>query len=412
MHILLPDEGEIEVLRERGTRAAHDRVSYLPEERGLYKRMTVRRLLRYYGALKGARQPGLDQIDRPVVGAAGALGLDRSQDRKPVQRDGPEGSVHRGGPEPAAALDPGRAVLRSRPRQHGSAQGRGPGPEESGDDDCLLHARHARRRAALRPDFHDLQGKEGARRHARRDPVERSVSTPFVSRPRVVWMPSRAWTDVDEITDLGNLQEVRWAGDPQELLESLLSRTRITRFEVTRPSLHDIFVRIAAAPTGPVTRSRPLHPDFRKIWIVAHDRIRLVGAHQVVHRWASCSCRCLSPRRCCFSVRDAAGGYQAAHDCRDRPAPGALPRRSRRRPRRTTPSGRRQGKNGPPRISRRGGAAQAGRWPDAAVEARPLGSDPAAASSTRTSVIPPGVSRAGVDACAAAGARISFGQSQ
>src|SRR5258705_3949330 len=65
MHILLPDQGEIEVLGERDTRAAHDRVSYLPEERGLYKRMTVRRLLRYYGALKGARQPALNRsIDR------------------------------------------------------------------------------------------------------------------------------------------------------------------------------------------------------------------------------------------------------------------------------------------------------------------------------------------------------------
>src|SRR5215813_10388317 len=61
MHILLPDRGEIEVLGRRDTRAAHDRVSYLPEERGLYKRMSVRRLLRYYGALKGARQPELDR---------------------------------------------------------------------------------------------------------------------------------------------------------------------------------------------------------------------------------------------------------------------------------------------------------------------------------------------------------------
>ncbi|KAJ3058522.1 hypothetical protein HK102_010456, partial [Quaeritorhiza haematococci] len=61
MHIILPDEGEIEVLGVRDTRAAHDRVSYLPEERGLYKRMTVRRLLRYFGSLKGARQPDLDR---------------------------------------------------------------------------------------------------------------------------------------------------------------------------------------------------------------------------------------------------------------------------------------------------------------------------------------------------------------
>ena len=45
----------------RGTRAARDCVSYLPEERGLYKRMSVRRLLRYYGSLKGATQPELDR---------------------------------------------------------------------------------------------------------------------------------------------------------------------------------------------------------------------------------------------------------------------------------------------------------------------------------------------------------------
>src|SRR5215831_18837680 len=53
MNILLPDRGEIELLGEQSTRAARDRVSYLPEERGLYKKMTLRRLLRYYGRLKG-----------------------------------------------------------------------------------------------------------------------------------------------------------------------------------------------------------------------------------------------------------------------------------------------------------------------------------------------------------------------
>jgi ABC-2 type transport system ATP-binding protein len=37
MHILLPDRGEIEVLGSRDTRAARDRVSYLPDERGLFK---------------------------------------------------------------------------------------------------------------------------------------------------------------------------------------------------------------------------------------------------------------------------------------------------------------------------------------------------------------------------------------
>src|ERR687893_2733778 len=74
MNILLPDHGEIEVLGSRDTAAARDRVSYLPEERGLYKKMTVRRLLRYYGRLKGASQPELDHALDEWVGRMGLTG--------------------------------------------------------------------------------------------------------------------------------------------------------------------------------------------------------------------------------------------------------------------------------------------------------------------------------------------------
>jgi ABC-type uncharacterized transport system ATPase subunit len=33
--------------------------------------------------------------------------------------------------------------------------------------------------------------------------------------------------------------------DPQEVLRALVARTRVTSFSVTKPALHDIFVRIA-----------------------------------------------------------------------------------------------------------------------------------------------------------------------
>ena len=33
--------------------------------------------------------------------------------------------------------------------------------------------------------------------------------------------------------------------DPQQVLRALIDRTRVTSFAVARPSLHDIFVRIA-----------------------------------------------------------------------------------------------------------------------------------------------------------------------
>ena len=50
---------------------------------------------------------------------------------------------------------------------------------------------------------------------------------------------------VDRVVDQGNLQEVRVSGDPQAFLRALVARTKVQQFEVTRPSLHDIFVRIA-----------------------------------------------------------------------------------------------------------------------------------------------------------------------
>src|SRR5947199_4932680 len=53
MHILHPDRGRIRVLGEESLRAANDRVGYLPEERGLYKQMRVREVLRFYATLKG-----------------------------------------------------------------------------------------------------------------------------------------------------------------------------------------------------------------------------------------------------------------------------------------------------------------------------------------------------------------------
>jgi ABC-2 type transport system ATP-binding protein len=47
------------------------------------------------------------------------------------------------------------------------------------------------------------------------------------------------------VRDLGQVQEVRCSGDPQELLRILLERGRVEHFEIARPSLHDIFLRIA-----------------------------------------------------------------------------------------------------------------------------------------------------------------------
>src|ERR1700738_2437199 len=55
MRILHPDRGDILVLGDRSLTAANDRVAYLPEERGLYRQMRVRDVLRFNAELKGKR---------------------------------------------------------------------------------------------------------------------------------------------------------------------------------------------------------------------------------------------------------------------------------------------------------------------------------------------------------------------
>src|SRR5215470_2696258 len=70
MRIYHPDPGPgvIRVLGEANSAAANDRVGYLPEERGLYKKMTVRNVLLFYAELKGRRDaaalvpPWLDKM--------------------------------------------------------------------------------------------------------------------------------------------------------------------------------------------------------------------------------------------------------------------------------------------------------------------------------------------------------------
>ena len=54
LNLMVPDTGHIEVLgKPAGDPSVSDRVGYLPEERGLYRKMEVRRVLRFLGRLKG-----------------------------------------------------------------------------------------------------------------------------------------------------------------------------------------------------------------------------------------------------------------------------------------------------------------------------------------------------------------------
>jgi ABC-2 type transport system ATP-binding protein len=59
LSILFPDRGRMQVLGRSSVRDAKDRIGYLPEERGLYKKMRVGEFLTYMAHIKGVDGPNL-----------------------------------------------------------------------------------------------------------------------------------------------------------------------------------------------------------------------------------------------------------------------------------------------------------------------------------------------------------------
>ncbi len=72
LSILFPDRGDLLVLGHRSALEAKDRIGYLPEERGLYRRMRVGSFLAYIARLKNAGGPDLP---RRVTGWLEKVGL-------------------------------------------------------------------------------------------------------------------------------------------------------------------------------------------------------------------------------------------------------------------------------------------------------------------------------------------------
>jgi ABC-2 type transport system ATP-binding protein len=244
LNILLPDEGAIEVLGSRETRAARDRVGYLPEERGLYKKMTVHRLLRYYGRLKGRAAA---EVDREADRWLKTFDLSAWADRKvealskgmaqKVQFiasvvSNPELVIL---DEPFSGLDPVNAEALKDAVLQLRAAGK-----------TIVFSTHDMAAAERMCDriFMIFRGRkvlDGAMEEIQARYALDTVRVRIDGGAALL----RRLPDVESVNDHGRLQEVRLTGDPQQFLARLTSETTVHHFEVTRPSLHDIFIRIA-----------------------------------------------------------------------------------------------------------------------------------------------------------------------
>lgn len=79
MSILFPDSGEISILGLRSALDAKDRIGYLPEERGVYRKMRVGAFLVYMARLKGAGDTG---IAKRVRQSLERVGLEETEKKR------------------------------------------------------------------------------------------------------------------------------------------------------------------------------------------------------------------------------------------------------------------------------------------------------------------------------------------
>src|SRR6476660_9943873 len=61
VNITAPDSGTVELFGQLMSTKLQDRIGYLPEERGLYKRMKIGEQLRFFAELKDLRGPAAEK---------------------------------------------------------------------------------------------------------------------------------------------------------------------------------------------------------------------------------------------------------------------------------------------------------------------------------------------------------------
>jgi ABC-2 type transport system ATP-binding protein len=259
LNIMEPDKGTIRVLgASNRAPGIIDRVGYLPEERGLYKKMQVRRVLRFLGELKGLTP---SECDRRIDGWLERFGLrtpekdwgtakvdelSRGMQQK-VQFIGallhdPELVIL---DEPFSGLDPINAQALTDAIEDLRARGRTvifsthliDSAERMCDAVCIIAAGAKR-----------IDGPVSAIKaaHATRtvlvslmDGVTHDVAV-ILADPALVARVDKARSPLEIELDA--------AANPQTLLTRLVGAgARITRFEIAQPSLHRIFLDAVGA---------------------------------------------------------------------------------------------------------------------------------------------------------------------
>ena len=246
VNILAPDRGTRRVFGEQLQGACSDRIGYLPEERGLYRKMRVRDVLRFYGQLKNPAVTLADidawlvRLDLKEWGSRPVEALSKGMSQKVqfiaavVSR--PELLIL---DEPFSGLDPvagdelKAAVLEL--NKQGTTIILSTHDMSVAENLCDFIFMIYRGRKVLDGTLTAIQDQYGSST-LRVTLDDGDDGAAFAGLPGVT-----------QVVDQGAWHELKTTPecDSQQVLLALAGRARVRRFEVARPSLHDIFVQIA-----------------------------------------------------------------------------------------------------------------------------------------------------------------------
>jgi ABC-2 type transport system ATP-binding protein len=244
VNIFYPDRGTIRVFGKETSGSRTESIGYLPEERGLYRQMSVQQLLEFYGELRGGKKVSaevtewLKRLDLAHCATRKIETLSKGMSQKVqfIATVVPEPKLLILD-EPFTGLDPVSAdAIRNSVldlRRRGATvilSTHDMGVAESMCDYIFMIFKGNKVLDGTLAAIQDKYGNDTIR-----------VSTEG-GLNAVHGLPG-----VERIHDLGQSQELRMAQgcDPQQVLHTLVSRTSVSSFSVVKPSLHDIFIRIA-----------------------------------------------------------------------------------------------------------------------------------------------------------------------
>lgn len=245
MHILLPDRGTIEIFGNTLAPSTVNRIGYMPEERGLYKKMKLLECVAFFGELKGlswskamtkakewlARFDLLEWKDKKVEELS--KGMQQKVQFITTVLHEPELLIL---DEPFSGLDPvnvdemkntllelkdkGTTIIFS---SHQMEQ-----VEKLCDSICLIH--HGKN--VLSGTLSEVKGKFGKNRIR----IYYDGEAKFLKDQSLVL----------ESNNFGKYVEIQPAPNvtPNAILQRAVQEIAIHRFEMTEPSLHDIFVQL------------------------------------------------------------------------------------------------------------------------------------------------------------------------